>query len=190
MRHMGRFFCGLLIPLLLSGCLPASLQKQLSGNDYNEQLYVNAALGFSVLHPLAWQRLELPVSSPQYRADSIRWQVLDPEHKSNVTGEMLIRSLAPDVDRSLLKLLDDFLQQQPALNSREIENFRHPSGEALRLVGHDDRRGHLIIALKGAQHDFIIAIDFPSRRFAELLPFFENVVTSFSEIPPPSESQK
>jgi hypothetical protein len=61
----------------------------------------------------------------------------------------------------------------------------YPAGQALKMLGHDADRGRLTIALKGQQRDFIIALNFPSDRFDELLPIFDEIVASFVEIANP-----
>lgn len=174
--------------LLLSGCLSSLLSKQ-SPQNFNEQLYIDARLGFAVKHPLDWQRLQIPVSSPQYRADTVRWRIKDPEQKNHDAGEMLIRSRPADPRVSLPDLLSSYLSSKPELKTSQVESFNHPSGPALKLLGHDDKLGRLAIALKGQKRDFIISLEFPSDHFEELLPIFQDIINTFVEVVKPATPQ-
>ncbi len=171
----------LLVPL--AACNMATMAKQLT-NEYNEQLYVDARLGFAIKHPLDWQRQQVPVSEPNYRADTVLWQIKELEQQTSGSGAMLIRSQPSAQQNQPADLLTDFLSDQPELKSGQAEPFTHPAGEGLRLLGNDDQRGRLTIAIKGSWRDFIISLDYPVNRFDELLYIFEDIVASFVEIDP------
>lgn len=175
--------------ILLTGCGSSFLNKQPT-QDFSEQLYMNARLDFAIKHPLDWKRLQIPVSSPKYRADTIKWRVAGINQQSNDAGMMLIRSQLSDKSKTLPDLLSSYLAGESELKSSLVENFEHPAGPALKLLGHDEKQGHLIIALKGQQRDFIISLDFPSNRFAELLPIFTDIVNSFVEVVRPATTQQ
>lgn len=165
---------------LLSGCV-SSMMDKLPGQQINEQLYIDARLGFAIKHPLDWQRLQTPVSSPKYRADTVRWLVKDLQ-QGRGSGEMLIRSHAANPELTLPDLLSCYLTEEPELSSGQVEELTLPSGPALKLLGHDDKQGRLTVAMKGKSRDFIISLDYPSSRFDELLPIFLDVVNSFTEV--------
>lgn len=165
---------------LLSGCL-STLLNQPAG-DINEQLYIDARLGFAIKHPLDWLLVQIPVSSPKYRADTILWKIKDLKQQHLDVGEIMIISRTADPKKQLPDLLSSYLSSERELKSSKVENFDHPSGPALKLLGHDDNRGRLTIALKGQSRDFIISLDFPTSRFDELLPVFEDIVASFVEV--------
>lgn len=97
-RRRFLFLVGLLCfsSFLLTGCVSSMLGGRQSTAGSSEQLYIDARLDFAIKHPLDWQRLQIPVSSPQYRADTVRWQIKDLQSKNRGGGEMLIRSLAAD----------------------------------------------------------------------------------------------
>jgi hypothetical protein len=175
--------------LLLSGCASSMLKKNL-GPNINEQLYIDARLDFAIKHPLDWQLKQVPVSSPQYRADTIRWQVKDLKQQNRGSGEMLIRSRLSNPKFDLQDLLSLYLSTEPELKSSQTEDFEHPSGPALKLLGHDDNQGRLTIALKGQKRDFIISLDCSSSRFEELLPVFQDIVSSFVEVVKPATATK
>ncbi|MCK4621701.1 MAG: hypothetical protein KAT62_05735 [Desulfuromonadales bacterium] len=166
---------------LISACVPSTLGKQ-PIRDISEQLYIDARLDFAVKHPLDWQRLKIPVSSPEYRTDTVRWQVKYLGKLNHGNGEMLIQSRLADPQKKLPDLLNAYLSSQPELKSSKVENFKHPAGPALKLLGHDEKQGMLAIALKGQRRDFIIALDCPANHFDELLPIFQDIVDSFVEI--------
>ena len=174
----------LLTLLTLSAC--SLVPNKQSFRSYKEQFYVNARLNFAIKHPLDWQQQVIPVASPEYRADTVAWVIKDLPDKTTGVGRFLVISTAAAAEKKLPELLDDFLATLPELNSKLVENIDYPAGAALKLLGHDDDRGHLTIALKGRQRDFIISLDFPSNRFDELLPIFEETVESFVEIDSPN----
>ncbi|MDX2481563.1 MAG: hypothetical protein QNK24_14660 [Desulfuromusa sp.] len=159
-------------------------------SGFNEQLYVDAKLNFTIQHPLNWKLIKTPVSSPQYRADTVNWKIENPLKETDSVGNMLIQSLSSNDNTDLSDLLSNFLAEKPELTSSQAERFEHPAGSALKFLGHDADRGQLTIALIGKQHNFIISLDYPSSRFDELLPVFQNIVDSFSEIIRPANDPK
>lgn len=175
--------------LLLAGCLPSMTDKQES-QDISEQLYIDSRLNFAIKHPLAWQRLQIPVSSTQYRADTVRWQVSDLPQKNHDAGEVLIRSLPANPKLGLQELLSSFMATQAELKTSQVEEISLASGPALKLLGHDNNHGFLTIVLKGQGRDFIISLKSPSSGFEELLPVFQDIASSFTEVVRPSERQK
>ena len=177
---MAKIFVYSLIILLATGCQTA-LMKQLPKTDFEEQLYIDAELNFAIKHPLNWKRIKTPVSSPGYRADTVQWQIEDPQQQSSFAGSMLIRSL-PSGDKNLPEQLSQFLENRPELQSGQVNSFEHPAGQGLKLLGHDKNHGRLTIALQGQQHDFIIALSCLNNKFDQLLPVFQDIVDSFSEI--------
>lgn len=103
---------------------------------------------------------------------------------------MLIRSLPADDNKNLPDLLSSYLAAEPELIVGKVEEITLPSGPALKLLGHDDSLGRLTIVLKGQNHDFIISLVSPSSRFDELLPIFQDVVSSFVEVVRPAALPK
>ncbi len=167
--------------LLLSGCGTGFISK-IRFNEFDEQLYVDAKLNFTIKHPQNWKRIVLPVSSPEYRSDTVIWQIENPRKKSQLIGSMVIQSHTTNSEDSLPDLLSDFLTDRTELKSSNTEQFEHPVGPALKLLGHDVDRGRLTIAIKGKQNDFIISLSYPNTHFDELLPIFNEIIDSFSEI--------
>ena len=172
--------CSSLI-LLLFGCQPGFIDK-VRFNEFNEQLYIDAKLNFAIKHPLNWQRIIIPVAAPEYRADTVLWQVEDPNKKSHFIGKMVIQSRPGVSDIDLPDLLSSFMINKAELKSGRVERFDHPAGPALKLLGHDIERGHLTIALKGQRNNFIISLSYPNSHFDKLLPVFQDIVDSFTEI--------
>ena len=157
------------------------LGKQPARN-INEQFYIDARLDFAIKHPLDWKLKQIPVSSPDFRADTVRWQVNGLKQGNDAVGEMLIRSWPTESNTPLEDLLNSYLSGEAKLADIHKENFDHPSGPALKLTGHDDQQGRLLLALKGQKRDFIISIGYPSNRFEELLPVFQDIIDSFVEV--------
>ena len=83
----------------------------------SEQLYLDAKLNFSIKHPLDWERISIPPSSPEFRADTVRWKISNPLWKENAVGDMLVRSMPGLENRQLADLLSDFLSVQPQLEA-------------------------------------------------------------------------
>ena len=192
LRLVRRNFClAIVIGLILTlfGCQSALLSK-IQPNEFSEQLYVDAKLNFAIKHPLNWKRTIIPVSSPKYQADTVIWVVENPHKETENVGKMLIQSLSSNKIKNLPDLLSDFLADKPELKSGQAEQFEHPAGSALKFLGHDVNRGLLTIALQGKQHNFIISLDYPSNRFEELLPVFQDIIDSFSEIIRPANYPK
>jgi hypothetical protein len=180
-------YCSLLI-LFLAGC-QSSLMKNLPANEIEEQLYINAELNFAIQHPLDWARKVIPVSSPMYSANTIYWQIGGPTEHSSSIGRMLLQSLPSGKD-SLPDRLSHFLSEKPELRSGQTTQLKHPAGEALKLLGQDAKNRHLTLVIQGQQHDFIISLSYPKENFEELLPIFQQVVDSFSEIIRPDNDPK
>ena len=172
-------YCSLLL-FFLAGC-QSSLMKNLPTYETEEQLYINAELNFSIQHPLDWNRKTIPVSSPLFVANTVYWKIGDLPEKDRVIGRMLIRSL-PSGNESLPDRLSHFLSEKPELYSGQATPFKHPAGEALKLLGQDAKNCHLTLVIQGQQQDFIISLSYPKESFDELLPIFQQVVDSFSEI--------
>jgi hypothetical protein len=170
-----------LLPLLLSACAGSPLGNE-PGYDFQEQLYVDARLNFAIKHPLQWRRQQLPVSALEYRGDSVSWQIPEPETQQPGFGQMRIRGIPADPDRTLHELLGANLREPPEQNLNQAESFIHPLGEGLKLLTEVGDQGRLTIALKGVKQDFIIAFDFPSDHSDRLLPVFQEILGSFVEI--------
>ena len=171
-------FC---LSLLFLGC-QSSLLKNVQMNEFNEQLYIDAKLNFAIKHPLNWERVIHPVASPKYKADKVSWKIDNPHKENGIIGKMLIQSRPRNKNTSLPDLLSNFLADRPEVKSGQAEQFDHPAGTALKFLGHNVDRGLLTIALQGQQHDFIISLEYPSNRFDKLLPVFQDVVDSFTEV--------
>ncbi len=167
--------------MMLTGC-QSGLWKENISTKNKEQLYVDAKLNFAIKHPLEWKRVTLPVSSPEFKADRVRWTFNNLSEKNAGVGNMLIQSFPRDKYSDLQDLLCRFLADRPELKSGQAETFIHPSGSAIMLLGHDMNRGRLTVALKGQLRDFIIALDCPSEKFNELLPVFQDIIDSFTEV--------
>ena len=187
-----RFIClTILISLILtlSGCQSALLNK-VQMNEFSEELYIDAKLNFAIKHPVNWQKVKRPVSSPEFRADTVSWQIENPRKETDNVGKMVIQSLPSNDKMCLPDLLSSFLADKPELKSGQAEKFEHAAGSALKFIGKDIDRGRLTIALKGQQHDYIISLDFPNNRFDKLLPVFQDIVASFSEVIRPENYPK
>ncbi len=171
----------LLLVIMVAGCQSTLLQK-FKPNEFNEQFYIDAKLNFAIKHPLEWKRVIIAVSAPEYLDNTVLWKVENPLNKSSVVGTMLIQSSVGNSNIDLPDILSSFLAEQPELTAGQATQLQHPAGAALKLLGRDIDRGRLTIALQGKQHNFIISLDYPNDQFDKLLPVFQDIVASFTEI--------
>jgi len=176
------------ILFFLNGCFGGMDTGQASPN-FKEQQYIDARLNFSIKHPLAWQRIQVPVSSIDFRPDTIIWRIQDPENNYPESGEMLIRATPATSGRKLADVLNAYLDDLQLPGVRLIKPFAHPAGKSLISEGYDEDQGWMVLALQGQHQDFIISIDFPARNFSHLLPVFLDIVGSFVELGPPAPEQ-
>lgn len=186
-RPLGWLLCSLLV-LTLAGCQSAIMEK-LPANDFEEQLYINAELNFAIKHPLNWIREITPVSSPAFKGDTVHWRIGDPADQKTTPGNMRVQSI-PTPKFSLTDQLSRFLSDKPALQSGQTSPFDHSAGEALKYSQQETHTCHLIFVIKGKQRDFIISLDYPKESCDKLLPIFNEVVDSFSEILRPASERK
>lgn len=167
--------------LLMLGCSLSSLNldQQIEPN-LSEQLYLDARLEFALSHPLNWQRLHTPVSSPAYRADRVRWQIIDSQQQS--CGEMLVTSLNADQDRSLKHLLFSDDPQRAGLPTDLPVPLELPAGPALQLQNQFPEHARLTAAIKGQGKDFIVDFIYPANRSDQLLPIFRRILDSIRDL--------
>lgn len=184
LKGLTRILTCSLLAFFLAGCQPAFMKK-LSTNETDEQLYINAELDFSVEYPLAWKRKIIPVSSPDYSANSHCWIIGGSTKERSDSGLMQIESL-PKKKSALAEHLKQFLSSQPQWQTEALTPINHSAGEALQVLAQDAATRYQIITIRGQRHDFIIVLSTPKDTFAQFLPVFEQVIDSFSEIQPPS----
>ena len=170
-------------PFLLSACFGSLNSGQTT--SFKEQLYIDARLNFSIKHPLDWQRQQIPVSSLDYRPDTIIWRIQDPEKQYPGFGQMLIRAMPTDPAKTLDSLMLDNMIDYAQFDPADKRPLTHPAGDALILQGHEKNLGWMFLAIKGQKQDFFISINFPASGFDQLLPVFQDIVDSFSEVLPP-----
>lgn len=169
--------------------MPSMLSTKLK-KSVSEQLYIDARHDFSIQHPLDWKLLQLPVSSPDYRSDTVRWQIPAAQKQDSDLGEMLIRSFPSTPDKELTELLNTFLEAIPETKAGQVDEITLPAGTALKYSSADENRSYLTIAIKGEVQNFIISYTYPSIWSKKLLPTFQQVVASFREVNGPADQTK
>jgi len=184
-----RYGALLLCCLLTAGCSMSmqELEQQLE-SSFSEQLYLDARLEFALSHPLDWQRLQTPVSSPGYRADRVRWQIMDSQ--KSVCGEMQVISLAADPNRLLLELLDSANPPQSEPLSGTIEHIDLPIGPALQRQAQFPEHNRLTTAVKGHGKDFIISFSYPANQAEQFRPVFAKILASFNDLSCPPDQNR
>ena len=173
----------LLFSLLLAGCSAAELNQNL-GPEYSEQLYIDARHEFAVKHPLDWQKVQFPVSDPDFLPDAVYWQIGDPKDSAQEQPQalLLIRCLPLDDNINLASRLNSNLthQQDAALISREILTL--PAGEALKQLEKTANRDVLSVIIRGSRQDFILTLNAPTMTSGRLMPIFMEILDSFIEL--------
>lgn len=116
------FLISLLLSCLCTGCLRAP--DEIQSDVAEEELYIDARLGFTLLLPLDWEKITIPVSSPAYRIDTVIWEIPAPQPL-----QMQIRVLN-ETDRTAPAeaLLTTVLRQQ-GLTAESVP-LAHPHGTA------------------------------------------------------------
>lgn len=168
---------GLLMTLACTGCMGKTSPAEES--ILEEELYIDAKMGFTVLHPLPWERLKIPVSSPSYRQDSVAWEIPDEEEP----GRMLIRTYPilataaelPDLPKS-------FLENKQEHSSGETESFIHAAGEAVAVTVNFLNHTERVYAIQGKKQAYILSFYLNTVNFAEQSSLFERISKSFREL--------
>ncbi|PLX89807.1 MAG: hypothetical protein C0619_10495 [Desulfuromonas sp.] len=167
----------LLAIMCITGCITRSATD--GKNLPEEELYIDAKLGFTILHPLTWTKINIPLASPGYRADRLRWNLSEP----NNHGSMLIRILpqVPSAEK-LTELLLQEISERPTAAEPVIEPFQHTLGEALTTTSGKDESMQRHFAIRGQQHSYIISFSLAGRLDEDQRELFERVVSTLREL--------
>ena len=164
--------------LLLSGAACVKRSTQETESHPEEQLYFDAKLGFTLLHPLSWERLRVPVSSPEFRENSVNWKI------PTVGGSGRMQVLAyPALANSadLPTLLEQFLAGSPEFSREEPEELQLAGGEALAITVRRPTYSQRLFAIHGARRAYLLSFQGSTDNFAEQLPRFNRIAESFHE---------
>lgn len=172
-----------LFTLGCTGCMhkPAPEEESTPG----EELYIDAKLGFTVIHPLPWERIKVPVSSPSYRQDSVSWDI----PAEDETGSMLIR-IYPGLTSAaeLPDLLVQFIAGKPKHSGggveplQETDSFLHAAGEAVATTISYQEYTERLFAIHGSQNTYILSFSIRTAIFEDQSPLFERIAESFREL--------
>ncbi len=165
--------------LLLSGCGQLTEIKDQLLDDHSEQLYIDAELGFSVKHPLDWERIKPPQEVTAAPTNRVGWRIADPEGQVQQLAEVQIHSFPAVSQADPSNLLRDFLAEAELTAGEE---FSHPVGQARRLRIDGAEMSQVIIALVGQKRHFIFALSCPPSHLEKFLPRFHETVKSLVEI--------
>lgn len=179
LRQAQWMLCSLLV-FLLAGC-QSGLMSNLPTTDFEEQLYINAEMNFAIKHPLAWQPVLVPVSSPAYQTNRFRWTITDPTRKDALSGEMQIQAFPPG-NGTVNDRLKAYLGGQEDEIDGQSSPLDHHLEPALEFIGRSAATGYLVAVLQGRDHLFLIAFSYPLDHFDDLSPVFRDVIGSFTEI--------
>ncbi|MDT8420989.1 MAG: hypothetical protein RQ754_11205 [Desulfuromonadales bacterium] len=166
----------ILAVLCITGCINRSATD--GKNLPEEELYIDAKLGFTILHPLAWTKTRVPVASPGYREDQLSWIFSEP----NNSGSMLIK-ITPRASSTekLADLLLHEIAELPATAEPVVESFPHALGEALKISGTEESTQRHF-AIPGQQHAYIITFSFADGPDDDQYALLERVVSSLREL--------
>lgn len=181
MRRQHRpFICVTLLAILVMSICAGCAKKTTSEEEQSldEQLYVDAEHGFTVLHPLSWKRQRLPVSSPNYRKDSITWKIPDTQEP----GTMLIR-VYPEAGPSsgATDLIEAFLASRPEHSAEEAVPFKHTAGEAVSMTVYYPNHSERLYVIRGEKNVYLLSFSLNSEAFDEQLSQFDRIAKSLRE---------
>lgn len=162
-----------------AGCMNKSAPDTEVENGQDEQLYIDAEMGLSILHPLYWKKIQLPVSSPDYRQNTIDWEIPN----GGETGRMKIRVFTTlDSADQLTELLQDFMADKPDHSSEEMIPFQHAAGEAIVTTIYYQKHAQRLFAILGEKQTYVLSFFASSEGFVEQLPLFEEIAESLREL--------
>ena len=175
-----RFLCVTLAVLLAincAGCLRGGGNEKIIPQ---EERYIDAKLGFSVIHPQTWERAMIPVSSPDFSKDSINWHI----PASGSTGTMLIKVYpALRSATELPILLDQILEENADYSRGKIEDFNHPAGNALATTLSSGTNQKRLFVIDGIHSAYILSFEVVSEEFEKNSSLFERISESLRELP-------
>ena len=167
-----------------TGCLhgPDRDEKQIP----REERYIDAMLGFSVIHPLTWERIKTPVAVPEFSDRSISWRI----PAENSPGTMLVRVYpAPAGPDALQKLLAQILEGKTVSAGAEIAAYQHAVGAALTTTIHDQQSSERLFAIKGTHNAYLLSFSAAPELLEKKSALFERIAESLRELQqaPPRE---
>lgn len=161
--------------LFLTGCASKSTTTGEPGQQ-KEEAYIDLKLSFSLVVPSSWKRLQIPVSSPAFRPNMVRWEI--PGAKENDNRMQVWYYPGETAQDALAETLSEALE----LTQSQLKTVRYPFGSALRLEGENTQRKVLYIASHTPRHTHILAFRIDPAEYARLEPQIENVISSFNSL--------
>ncbi len=147
----------------------------------DEQVYIDLKQGFALVIPATWKREKIPVSSPQYRSDTVNWILFSGKSK---IGTLQIRALGHPDQSSPQDYLCDFLNEQNELHHSETIELEHSAGQVLRLNGEETDYRVIYLVIEGEKLSYLAAFKISAKAHDDLLPSVEKVIKSFSILHP------
>ncbi len=167
-----------LMIVLLTGCGP-TLPRETSVPPRNEQLYIDAKRGFSISHPLTWTKKTIPVSSLNFREDTVTWQVAG---AASHRAEFSVAIAPLPRCRDLGEYSKTVLGRTLPLADIRTETASHPLGKAVKGRTHRDTQDLLFTSVSSRTACYCLVLSSPSSLTTELEPIFSAVVGSLQEI--------
>lgn len=176
---IGFFLTTILLLIVTAGCINKAVPNEETENAQDEQLYIDAEMGFTILHPLHWEKIQLPVSSPDYRQDTLSWEIPG----AGETARMDIRVFSEQSSEMRLEdLLQEFMLDKPEHSSEEIVPYQHVAGETIVTTIYYPEHAQRLFAILGDKQTFILSFFASSEGFVEYLSLFEKIAESFREL--------
>ena len=173
-QRLSLFACVIIITTTL-GCASPGNKKTSSGLD--EEAYIDFKQGFSLVVPSAWKRQRIPVSSPQYQTNTVKW---------------LINNSGAAKDDFQVSIQDTFslheyvakLDNDPfRLNGKISKSIQHSVGQVLRWESEDNLEKIILLAIMSQNRTYVITSKIALTRSEKLLPTIEKVFSSFAILP-------
>ncbi len=160
--------------MITFGC--ASRDSKKGAISTAEEAYIDLKQGFSIVIPSTWQRMRIPVSSPDHRSNVVSWQITSQNKQSGLLQVITAPRMQKEQYQIFLSshLGDFYPSNMTADSSRESENGTF-HGEV------DNGLGKIIfLSTEGSQRTYLVTFNIPKPEYTRLLPIISKVFSSVS----------
>jgi len=168
----------ILVLALVTGCSP-TVPGEHGAAAKQEQLYIDAKHGFTISHPQNWYKKSIPLSSPNFREDTVAWDI---KGNNSKPAEFSI-SVAPLPQcPDLVQFSNRILNRAYGLKANQTEQYTLPLGEALRGKIQQDNMDTVFISASGTGHCYCLILRGTAEMTVELEPIFSEMAKSLRDI--------
>ena len=164
-----------ILPVLVS-CQP-SIPEDPGGRAGQEQLYIDARRGFTINHPQSWKKILIPVSSPEFREDTVVWKL---KTRNQEPALFSISSVAIS-DFSDLQQFSEHTFTRMYKELDVNQNQQQKSAVSMLLSSKDKEILYINLALR--QHYYHLSLASPKIN-KQMKAIFTGITQSLQEIEP------